>query len=543
MVLKDFVNMKIASADKEASAEGLPLTLTNCKKYKKMRDLKVYGNSFQDGTPTPDNPIEVQSVGEKSVNLVKDVRESFKTFADYTELEEDGRQCIRIKSHGEASAIFDFAFKENTQYTISFDFKCKYDRSGVSLSYDTPIFIFYTDGNIDYLNVQPIDNTWRKRVYTTKANKTISHIQQRSFDYRVYTYIDINTFQIQEGATATPYEPYGKYKIPVVQRGINLFDISKFNATAQTINGITFTPLDDERVHIKGKLEDTTKSANYKANFKTQVFLKQGTYKTKINKYTGNGLTVIFNISNGTDGSNISSNISSGDITFDNAFIQFAQLYVSSGTTIEFDDIIELQLMKGTEDLPYEPYVEPVTANIFLNNPLRKLGDYADYIDYKENKVVRNIKGVVFKGGEVVATNKSYENTYGYTLYYTAFNKYPDVNMKYFEVYDGHPELSTHFIAEARLDSNKIQNGKWYVFRYAIFLVFNVGKYETVAQVNEWVASQYENGTPVIFYYLLAEPIEEPLICDLPKLNAKTTIIEVDTSLVPSSIYGKYIKK
>ena len=37
--------------------------------FKKMRDLKVYGNSLQDGTPTPDAPVEVVSVGEKSVNM------------------------------------------------------------------------------------------------------------------------------------------------------------------------------------------------------------------------------------------------------------------------------------------------------------------------------------------------------------------------------------------------------------------------------------------------------------------------------------------
>ena len=79
MLLRDFVNKKIASADKEASAEGVPLTLNNCKKYKKMRDLKVYGNCFQDGTPTPENPIEVQCVGEKSRNLF-DISKSIKDY-------------------------------------------------------------------------------------------------------------------------------------------------------------------------------------------------------------------------------------------------------------------------------------------------------------------------------------------------------------------------------------------------------------------------------------------------------------------------------
>ena len=41
--------------------------------YKKeMRDYQIDGNSIQDiqnGEPSPDNPIEIQSVGEKTANL------------------------------------------------------------------------------------------------------------------------------------------------------------------------------------------------------------------------------------------------------------------------------------------------------------------------------------------------------------------------------------------------------------------------------------------------------------------------------------------
>ena len=521
--LKDYVNFRLTHADKVAEAEGYPLKMQNCKKYKKMRDLKVYGNSFQDGTPTPDAPIEVVSVGEKSVNLfnknkvwggyindangeyrptadgtsyasdyieippnqkfyithtethqwaaaydenkqfvkgiygygrfhespsnakyiritvradyidtmqvqlgstaipyepygkykipvvqkgknlVKDVREAFKTFADYTELEEDGRQCIRIKSHGEARAIFDFTFKENTQYTISFDFKCKYDRSGISLSYDTPFFIFYTDGNIEYLTLSPIDNTWRKRVYTTKANKTISHIQQRSYDYRVYDYIDINTFQIAEG----------------------------------------------------------------------------------------------------TDGE-------------------------------------------------YEPYIEPVTTNIYLDEPLRKTGDYADYIDFKGNKVIRRNKEVIPKPEDMTYDYKAYGEKYGYYIYGIGTRFY-DAYVDDFYSWDYtalQPEKSTHFEAYPFRQTDMVKTKMWYI-NNAYSLRFHLppefaasdGISSNIPDIQAWVQSQIDAGTPLKFTYRLAEPIEEPLNIDLPKLNAKTTIIEVDTSLAPSNAYGKYIKK
>ena len=39
-----------------------------------------------------------------------------------------------------------------------------------------------------------------------------------------------------------------------------------------------------------------------------------------------------------------------------------------------------------------EPYYEPQTYNLYLNEPLRKLGEYADCIDFEKGVVVRRIK-------------------------------------------------------------------------------------------------------------------------------------------------------
>ena len=52
----------------------------------------------------------------------------------------------------------------------------------------------------------------------------------------------------------------------------------------------------------------------------------------------------------------------------------------------------KLQVEIGTVLTDYEPYVEPVTTNIYLNEPLRKVGDYVDYIDFKNQKVFRNVE-------------------------------------------------------------------------------------------------------------------------------------------------------
>lgn len=48
------------------TASGNPLTLQNAKR---LRKLTIYGNAVQDGTPSPDAPVEVQLCGDRTGNL------------------------------------------------------------------------------------------------------------------------------------------------------------------------------------------------------------------------------------------------------------------------------------------------------------------------------------------------------------------------------------------------------------------------------------------------------------------------------------------
>ena len=76
-------------------------------------------------------------------------------------------------------------------------------------------------------------------------------------------------------------------------------------------------------------------------------------------------------------------------------------------------------LIKENEDSTYEPYKE-TTTNIYLDEPLRKIGDYADYIDFKEQKIVRKISKEKIDGTE--EWNNQEDTTNNFQIFYT--NKY-----------------------------------------------------------------------------------------------------------------------
>ena len=79
MLYRDYLKDKYQStALKTAYAEGVPCVLESSK-GKNIRNYEVYGNSVQDGVPTPESPVEIQSVGDLATkNLFN--------YADYTTL-------------------------------------------------------------------------------------------------------------------------------------------------------------------------------------------------------------------------------------------------------------------------------------------------------------------------------------------------------------------------------------------------------------------------------------------------------------------------
>ena len=195
--------------------------------------------------------------------------------------------------------------------------------------------------------------------------------------------------------------------------------------------------------------------------------------------------------------------------------------------------------MSDTQSEYYGKYAVPIivndtTINIYLDNPLRKIGDYADYVDFKRKKVVRNVKSYVLTGNKPFTKYSSKENT---ACYY--------INLLYTNWYKNRFILCTHF---GRIDSAVYDavgfahgdtSGKVY-FRIPIDAEYA----QSSTTFQAWVKEQYDNGTPVVIYATPPDGVVEEEI-ELPAIttNKGTNIITSETVISPSNIEVKYIIK
>lgn len=119
----------------------------------------------------------------------------------------DGRSCVWWKANAgygsyDTKYIFKTDFKENTQYTVSFDVKPSETFSNICFE--------YTDGTSVPFGSGLTPGEWQHVSSTSTAGKTLKNLH--AFYYSGSAYVDINTFMVEEGSTPSSYEPY--YAIP-----------------------------------------------------------------------------------------------------------------------------------------------------------------------------------------------------------------------------------------------------------------------------------------------------------------------------------------
>lgn len=186
-------------------------------------NLKIYGNSVQNGTPSTDNPIEIQSVGDKTNNIID--------FSKCTWTKMNGNNCNyefdnntftieRTLENYVAGVSSNIELQAGT-YNISIS-----NISGNTTYSNGEYFIYFMDSSI----VVKKSNGFKKSFTLTEDSVVKIYLPDRT-DQKIGNKIKYN-IQLEKWKDATAYEPYGYYKIPVTVSGKNLIPypyVSEYN--------------------------------------------------------------------------------------------------------------------------------------------------------------------------------------------------------------------------------------------------------------------------------------------------------------------------
>lgn len=308
----------------------------------------------------------------------------------------------------------------------------------------------------------------------------------------------------QEGSTATSYEPYtGGKPSPSPEYPQEIKAVNKLSGVMCGKN------LFNCNTYIKN-------------NKQLKIIIKGGKTLFRNNSISSGLNYKIYDINNNILGTFISLNFTATNplkLPTNASYIEiksdnpFRNLYIgySSNTT-------------------YEPYIGSI-LNYTLQNPLYKIGDVYDYIDFNRGKIIRNVGVVTFDGSDDELWNKYSNNVSmdGYSVNVSnAIDTTPCICNKL---------LTTDAISTTLEEAIKVLNNTMYV------VLNKIRGLNTTELFKSWLQSN-----PITVYYQLSTPTEEDipteLLTQLKQLQTYSgeTNISFEASDVYPTIDLEYIK-
>lgn len=498
------------------------VTLTDCM-GSDMTSLSLVGNAVQDGTPSPDNPVEIQGCGDRTANLFDKDNASVQDNWTFSSAGDKGAYNIQNVSDGETITIA-FQLKEffaNGSIAIrnaSNSLKTRFSSTSSDLQVKT---ITYAEGdkfNIYAPNVNSVKNNYMRFV---------------NADVRIYK----GSYTAE---TMPPYEPYG-YKIPVEVSGRNLLDYTKATdrfGTPLTIinNGVSW----DSHVSYYFFIPCDLKSGM------TVRFSCKSDYPENsdiINSF------MVHYVDGSTDYRTIEYSITlKNDV--DRIQIRKRNASIESETPIKVTDIMLVQGSYTAETMPpYEPYHAPQTFNVYTDKPLYATGDVGDEItlDFDAKTATRTDKIKQLKDFEVSVCAGIPRQT-EQCIHLSNNNAGEDG-------VDGSPTLSTHFVNVIWVPvSTDAQNEgvAWYPSGYnRIFYIYlnktriDMTADDTTATLATKCNAYIQTLTGREVYYQLLTPATTDISAlqdwdTIPKLWRGTVTVSADTTIQPSSMAAQY---
>ncbi len=298
-----------ATAARSASGEVISVSDSD---HLPLNGLKIYGKTTQNGTPTPENPVELESVGKSGAINTKvcgknlyDVSTAM-SISPTAVLERNGDifRLYNVSSSAYASTKADMiSLKAGISYTLSYE------------------LISYVSG-VAWLALRDTGNVIKSSVTkTTPGKHSVQYTPTEDMEVYVSVFctgkdsamgdITFRNAQLEVGSTATEYEPYK----------------DGGSVTAQTPNGLPGIP-----VSFGGNYTDE----NGQQWICDEIDFARGVYVQRIGTYTTGSTTQWYK--NGGDSKYIGTNnihlyfpIANIDITIPNVICSSFQFYKYTG--------------------------------------------------------------------------------------------------------------------------------------------------------------------------------------------------------------------
>ena len=478
--------------------------------------------------------------------------------------------------------VTNFKLKAGKTYTLSFNYKV----NSATATLSTGVGYGTTKYSTDIISSKQYPNQTSGRqtvTFTAPSNLADGNylfIRFARTSTSSSASVTISRIQLEEGSSATTYEKYGampspefpseiksvgdlltssncssygsdacnnvgKYVIQVKDRGKNLFDHS-YLKQQDSSGGLTMTSTGDV-ITINGKL---TNPGNIKlSDVFPNIFDVNKTYTLKIDVVGGSGaigegtgITFAFSLFNSSNTKYIRTNVNAtaldniASVTFSGSVFAgeeklhlLLQNWRLGNTYSNYQ--VRIQIEEGSSATSYESYKAALT-NIYLDEPLRKVGDYADYIDFNNKKVVRNVSKKVFNGTDndvYWGKNRDYGD---YVSFYTTSD------VKTFKEINGLGYSNVAKVTSWDKISNSNGNYWWQ------FLPTSYGM-----RINKSYLSNYDSATDKIGVFktwlksnnievvqALNTPIEQSInLPEIEVLDGNSTLL-IYTSVQPSNI-------
>ncbi len=202
--------------------------------------------------------------------------------------------------------------------------------------------------------------------------------------------------------------------------------------------------------------------------------------------------------------------------------------FALNSNTVKIENI---QIEYGDTDTEYEEYKEPQSIDIYLEEPLRRIGDKEDFIDFENGRIIRNVNFKVFTGDEIWYRQD-------YRLYCSCgsvkgldSNVCHLLNNRYVSYTWENIAANIRRAEGERIIGAALQAGSY----------FCVTPAQTVPEIEEWEAqlkAWNDEGTPLTAVYEDSVREEEIDLPSLPTFRG-TTIYEINTEIT-AKIGGEY---